>query len=233
MDPPPSTALGHSSLNRTSSLADLDPYATADESEAPSEPQVRPASYSAAVPRAALTLLARPPPLLQPRPGPATPFTKAFGAHDRTSRFDQPPPLPVAASPPPLIDICGPTPPRPLPTSSSNVRRPSPLKFSFFDDSFDSGEVTPSAPFANLSPPPTVRRLSTPTKPRASEETEDEPAPSVKAKPAQRRWSAITRLQEERRKAATLAPVQDCSPIREGASRRHPQPHSLAPTRHG
>ncbi|GAA5905948.1 hypothetical protein JCM8208_003383 [Rhodotorula glutinis] len=153
------------------------------------------------------------------RPGPATPFTKAFGAHDRSSRFDQPPPLPVAASPPPLIDICGPTPPRPLPTSSSNVRRPSPLKFSFFDDSLDSGEVTPStAPFANLSPPPTIRRLSPPTKTRASEETENEPAPPVQVKPAQRRWSAITRLQEERRKTATLAPVQDCSPIREGDS---------------
>ncbi|GAA5841418.1 hypothetical protein JCM9279_000645 [Rhodotorula babjevae] len=192
MEPSPSTPLGHSSLNRSSSLADLDPYGPADK---PS-----------------------PLPETQPRPGPATPFTKAFGAHDRTSRFDQAPPLPVAASPPPLIDICGPTPPRPLPTSSSNVRRPSPLKFSFFDDSFDSGEVTPSAPFANLSPPPTVRRLSPPTKSRSTEDTENEPAPLAKVKPAQRRWSAITRLQEERRKSATLAPVQDCSPIREGDS---------------
>ncbi|KPV76903.1 uncharacterized protein RHOBADRAFT_51887 [Rhodotorula graminis WP1] len=193
MDPSPSLVGRPESLNRSLSLADLDPYASAAD----------PADV----------------PQVQLRLGPATPFTKAFGAHDRASRFGQPPPLPVAASPPPLIDICGPTPPRPPPFSSSNVRRPSPLKFSFFDDSFDSGEITPStAPFANLSPPPTVRRLSPSTTSCDNKETENEPAPPVQVKPAQRRWSAMTRLQEERRKAATLAPVQDCSPIREGDS---------------
>ncbi|GAA6049471.1 hypothetical protein JCM3770_007355 [Rhodotorula araucariae] len=196
------------SLNSVTSLADLDPYGAADVSLGPKDHQ--PASCD-----------------------PDTPFTRALRVYDPPRDI---PPLPFIASaasdPPPLIDISGPSPPRahPVPAAHpasafSAVHRPHPLQFSIFDDSFDagepeSGETTPSepAPFANPSPPPTVRRLLPTPSVRESEETENHPVASAQARPAQRRWSAISRLQEERRKASTLSPIRDSSPIKEGDS---------------
>lgn len=99
------------------------------------------------------------------------------------------------------------------PPSHAPVRRPSPLKFAIFDDSADPEDSSPETPVpsANLSPPPTVKRLSPVS--QAQEGKENVAGP---IRPAGRRWSAITRIREDKRRLKSLSPVKDASPLKEG-----------------
>ncbi|GJN87992.1 hypothetical protein Rhopal_000947-T1 [Rhodotorula paludigena] len=101
---------------------------------------------------------------------------------------------------------------------------PDPLKFAIFDDSADLEDSPPETPvpFANLSPPPTVKRLSPVS--QAPEGKENVAGP---IRPAGRRWSAITRIREDKRRLKSLSPVKDASPFKEGDSSMILSPQQL------
>ncbi|GAA6035065.1 hypothetical protein JCM8097_002169 [Rhodosporidiobolus ruineniae] len=136
-----------------------------------------------------------------------------------------------------LIDIAPPTPSTTKPLrlssssssakrssrtlSSSTARHPSPLKFSFFEDSFDeSTSPLPGVGEASFAFPSGLHRIA------EDEDTENRPFPVQSTMRASgRKWGVMGKMKEEkqkqkeRRRSRSLSPVKDwSSPLREGNS---------------
>ncbi|GAA5831090.1 hypothetical protein JCM11251_005138 [Rhodosporidiobolus azoricus] len=113
-------------------------------------------------------------------------------------------------------------------SSSSLVRKSSPLKasFSFFEDSFDESTTRGAlpAPFALSGAPPSAALY------RLEEETENLSVPPTSLGRAKgKKWGIVGRMKEEksRRRSRSLSPVKDWSPIKEGNSSMVLSAHQL------
>ncbi|GAA5884940.1 hypothetical protein JCM6882_007160 [Rhodosporidiobolus microsporus] len=107
-----------------------------------------------------------------------------------------------------------------VPSASSSVRKPSPLKFSFFEDSFDESTA------GGALPAPLAFSGSSSALHRVEEDTEN--VPSL-GRAKGKKWGAMSRMREEksRRRSRSLSPVKDWSPVKEGNSSMAISAHHL------
>ncbi|GAA6012553.1 hypothetical protein JCM10207_009038 [Rhodosporidiobolus poonsookiae] len=178
----------------------------------------------------------------QAPPAPDSPFSAAFSSFGR-SRTAQPS-IAISSSSPRsdnlLVDFDTTSPPPPPasskstrtqsspkrrsacpPSAPSSVRKSSPLKFSFFEDSFDETSPFPSASAPDSFAQPVIQ-ISPAHK--TEEDVENDPAPK---RSSGRKWGVMSRVKEEkaRRRSRSLSPVKEWT---EGNSSVFFSPHHFA-----